>query len=392
METGKIVQIKRGIEAEKENIKEFLESLVNQNSFTFNIRGVDKIAGILSEAMPGAFKHEAVDAGSRFAKHHVFSKEGRWNKPVVLVGHMDTLWKPESSFKRLHREKEKMIGPAVHDMKGGLTVIVWALKVLDKCGLLDGLPLKVVFNSDEEVGSVDSKKIFTGFKGGAAAGLVYEDAGIGGSVVTKRVGITDYRLEVEGVPAHAGLYYGAKGSALLEIAHRIIRLESLNQGRDKLSLNAGTAEGGLATNIVPDKARCDFEIRFWNEKDLQRVEDAIKSDIEKPVVEGCRLKLVKGKHRPPLNQGEKEKNLFSLVLQTAEMLGQKVVEEHRNGGSDASWLSSAGIASIDGLGPEGDLDRTEEEYIITDTLFERIELTANILLAPELYNLGDCNQ
>ncbi len=379
--------IKQSILKERENIKEFIKFLVDHNSFTLNTKGVDKVASILAEAMPRVFKHETVTGKAGFADHHIFSKNGKWDKPVVLVGHMDTLWKPEASFNRLYEDGDKLIGPAVNDMKAGLTVIVWALKVLEKCGLLEALPIKVIFNSDEEMGSLDSKKIFTGLKGKVSAGLVYEDGGIGNTVVTKRVGITDYMLEVEGVAAHAGLYYGHKSSALLEVAHRIIWLESLNKSRDRLSLNVGRIEGGLATNIIPDNVKCNFEIRFWDEEELKKIEDMIKSKISKPVISGCALMLVKGKHRPPLNQNKGEKKLFNLVLKTASALGQKVVEEHRNGGSDASWLSIVGIPSIDGLGPIGDLDRTESEYIITETVFERIELTANILLSPELYGI-----
>ncbi|HNS32709.1 MAG TPA: M20/M25/M40 family metallo-hydrolase [bacterium] len=380
------LKIRQAVKIERENVVKFLKSLVDQNSFTLNTEGVDKVASILSEAMPGVFRHETVDGGPRFARHHIFSKPGRWNKPVVLVGHMDTLWKPESNFRSLYEKGDKLIGPAVNDMKAGLTVIVWALKVLETCGLLEDLPIKVVFNSEEETGSTDSKKIFLGFKDAVAAGLVYEGAGVGGTVVTKRVGITDYSLEASGVAAHAGLYYGPKKSALLEMAHRIIWLESLNQGRDKLSVNAGRIEGGLATNIVPDRVKCNFEIRFWDEKELKKNIDMIKSKLSEPVISGCVLELTEGKHRPPLSQGEGEKKLYRCVSRTASLLGQKVKEEHRNGGSDASWLSAAGVPSIDGLGPVGDLDRTEEEYIITETMFERIELTANLILSEDLYS------
>ena len=378
--------IKKAVLKERDNIQSFLESLVNQNSFTFNKEGVGRVASILSGAMPAGFSHEEVDAGERFAVHHVFSRKGSGKKPVVLIGHMDTLWKPENPFKKMHEKGDKLIGPAVNDMKAGLAVIVWALRALDKCGLLGEIPVMVVFNSDEEVGSVDSKKIFSGLED-IAAGLVYEGGGEGGTVVTKRVGITDYALEIEVVAAHAGLYYGPKGSALLEMAHRLIWLESLNRGRNELSVNAGIAEGGLATNIVPGNAKCNFEIRFWDEKELERIERLIESGIKNPVVEGCKLKFLKGKHRPPLTRGQREKALFRLVAETASMLNLHVAEEYRNGGSDASWLSGIGVPSIDGLGPVGDLDRTEQEYILKETLFERIELTANLLLVPGLYSV-----
>jgi|LSQX01.1.fsa_nt_gb glutamate carboxypeptidase len=381
----KLTKIRQVIGKEKENIKKFLESLVNQNSYTYNTEGVDKVAAILGTEMPKVFQHQTVDGGVKYAKHHIYTKDGKYDKPVVLVGHMDTLFKPDVPFNKLYEKGDKLIGPAVNDMKAGLTVIVWALKVLDICGLLDEIPVKVVFNSEEETGSLDSKKIFLGLKDKVVKGLVYEDGGVGGTVVTKRIGITDYTLEATGVAAHAGLYYGSKISALLEIAHRIVWLESLNLGRDRLTINVGMAQGGLATNIVPDKAVCNFEIRVWDESELNKMLQKIETSILKPTVDGCKLNLVKGKHRPPLAESQEGTKLFNLVSEVASSIGQKVIEEHRSGGSDASWLSSVGVPSIDGLGPVGDLDRTEDEYILTETLFERIELTAALLLSSKLF-------
>jgi len=389
VDKNRIEKIKKAVTGRKGEIRDFLEALVNQNSYTYNTEGVKKVADILAGGMPGGFSRQDVDAGARFARHVVFTKEGKEARPVVLIGHMDTLWKPGLPFDRLVEKGDRLIGPAVNDMKAGLTVIVWSLRVLEESGFLADIPVKVIFNSDEETGSLDSGRIFTGLGKSVSAALVYEGAGEGGTVVTRRVGITDYSLEVTGVAGHAGLYCEPKSSALVELAHRIIWLESLGLGRDKLSVNAGIAEGGLASNIVPDRARCLFEIRFWDEKYLNRTLDIIRSSISEPFVKGCSLRLIDGKYRLPMLQGEPGKRLFGLVSETASSLGQKILEEHRNGGSDASWFSGQGVASIDGLGPVGDLDRTEEEYILTETLYERIELTANLLVSGDLYRLAE---
>lgn len=184
------------------------------------------------------------------------------------------------------------------------------------------------------------------------------------------------------------MFHGPKRSAILEAAHRVVELESLNSPGTGLTVSVGKVAGGLASNVVAEQARLEFEIRFWEDAGLRQTLRRVKTDIASPKVPGCRSTLVPLKYRPPLPANRGTERMFRLIRHAGRLLGQEIREEHRRGGSDANWLSRAGIPSIDGLGPLGDLDCTEKEFIITETLFDRIGLTARILLERELWSLS----
>jgi len=288
---------------------------------------------------------------------------------------------PESSFRHLTERGEKLVGPGVNDMKGGLTVLIWALRVLARCGLLDGFSLVCLFNADEEVGSPTSTALFTAMAGRASHALVFEAGGPEGTVVTTRKGVARYRLEIAGKPAHFGCLKGAKTSALLEMAHKILAIESLNEPDASLVANVGWAQGGLAANAVAANAAMEFEVRYWTPDVEARAVRAIEEAASHPRVPGCRLTLSRLSYRPPLQPSAGSRALFDRIREIAGRLNQNVAEEKRGGVSDANWLSHAGISTIDGLGPLGDLDFTDQEYIVKETLFQRIELTAHLLLS-----------
>ena len=383
--------IRSAVEKEEKNIVSFLGELVEQNTFTQNMEGINRMAEVLTGAMPVSFVHETNDINPDYAPHHIFTQKVKNKKALILAGHMDTLWEPENSFRKMVQTKDRLTGPAVFDMKGGLAVIVWTLKILEKCGLLEGLPITVLFNSDEEVGSVSSQDKYPGLAGNVSAALVYEGSeprGAGGTIVVKRIGIANFKLEVTGASAHSGLFAGEKSSAILELSKRIPWLESFNVDRNRLTLNVGKINGGVANNVIPDRAECTFEIRFWKHEYLHAAVETINKGISAPLLPGCRLRLSETNRAMPPLDSEKTDELFEIVQKTAGEIGQKVVPQGRNGGSDASWFTAAGIPSIDGLGPTGGEGRTKNEYIFTKTLLDRIELSANLLLLPDLYTFS----
>jgi glutamate carboxypeptidase len=361
-------------------ILRFLKSMVDGNSFVTNVAGVNKIAGLIAATMPRGFKHEAVSSGP-YARHHCYFHLRTARPTIVLAGHMDTLCPLESPFQRMREEGRKMIGPGTCDMKGGLTVLIWSLKILEEQGLLDPLSLICLFNSDEEFGSPTSWKIFTGMRGKADYGLVFEAGGPGNTVVTTRKGVTRYRLNIEGKASHFGCLQGRKTSAILELAHKILAIEALNRKDGTLVANAGKAEGGLAANKVADKAAMDFEARYWTPAMERKAEKKIRKICSHTAVPGTRPKLNMLSFRPPMQPSSATLSLFRLVKQTVKELGLPAINEEQRGGvSDANWLSYAGIPTIDGLGPIGDLDFTDNEYLVTESLFERIKLVTHLLL------------
>ncbi|HRU04868.1 MAG TPA: M20/M25/M40 family metallo-hydrolase [Candidatus Brocadiia bacterium] len=361
-------------------ILSLLEEMVGCNSFSHNKAGVDAVAAMIGRHVPPRFSHQ-VFRQNELGDHHVYS----WLPPgaaksIVLAGHLDTLCPPDPSFNSLVDRGETLHGPGVNDMKSGDVVLIWAVKALDALGLLDRLPLTIIFNGDEEIGSPTSNAIFSGMAGKASAALVFECGGPEGTVVTTRKGVTRQRLHITGAPSHFGNLKGAKVSAVLEAAHKIIAIEALNRPDKSVVANAGRVEGGLAANAVAEKAVIDFEARYWTPEIEAETRKAIASLVSAPAVPGCSLRVEQLSFRPPMRPTPQSMRLFHTIVALAASMGETIIEEKRGGVSDACWLSHAGIPTVDGLGPLGDHDFTPKEYITKETLFRRIELTANLLI------------
>ena len=202
-------EIREAICANRPRILALLEELVNCRSFTHNKEAIDAVGRIAAGHMPARLRHEVVPNRGG-GDHHVFTHSRGGLLPIVLVGHLDTIEVDVAEFSGLVEEGDRLLGPGVNDMKGGVVVIIWALTILEACGLLDDLPVACVLNGDEEQGSPDSCRLFTRMRDRASVGLVFECGGPGGTVVTKRKGITRWRLDFHGQACHFGNLRGAK--------------------------------------------------------------------------------------------------------------------------------------------------------------------------------------
>lgn len=363
----------------RDNFLALLTKLVNQNSFSRNPEGVNLTGEIIRQAMPPGFKYE-FQTNRLGVKHHTFSQLQDQRPAIVLAGHIDTLCPLDPSFDRLFDEGETLRGPGVNDMKGGDVVLIGALQILHQCNLLSDLPLICVFNGDEELGSPTSYPIFTDLKNRAALALVFECGGPADTVVTTRKGIMRYRLHIKGKPNHFGNLREIKVSAIEELAHKILTVEAFNKPDGSVAANVGKIEGGIAANAVAPAASMDFEVRYWDpklEKKILPAIEALTSDIK---VNGCAVTLQRLSYRPAMQPTPESMRIFDLIVKRGQTLGMNITEEKRGGVSDACWLAHVGIPVIDGLGPLGDHDFTPAEYITKETLFSRIELTANLLL------------
>lgn len=356
-----------------------LADLVNINSFSHNPDGVNRVGERVRQAMPARFQHtfETNEAG---VHHHTFTHVADGSKPMVLAGHIDTLCPENAAFNRMVDEGEVLRGPGVNDMKGGDVVLIQALKTLEQAGELDALPLICIFNGDEELGSPTSHQVFTALRGRAAAALVFECGGPADTVVTTRKGVARYRMRIQGQANHFGNLKEAKVSAVEELAHKITAVEAMNRPDASVVANVGRVEGGLAANAVAEDAIMDFEARYWDPDLEPEVLHQIEKLAAKCHVPGCHAHLKRLSYRPPMRPGAKAMKMFEHIVARGRTLSMNIIEEKRGGVSDACWLAHVGIPVIDGLGPLGDDDFTTREYIRRETLFSRIELTANLLL------------
>ncbi|BCL59496.1 peptidase M20 [Desulfomarina profundi] len=369
----------------KEEADQFrlLQDLVLQPSYSWFKEGVDRVGRLLAEELTTCGMDMEVIPGEKLGNQLVFRSPAtrKSGKQLLLVGHMDTVFPEDSSFNWYKDDGQLVKGPGVIDMKGGLVVAVSAIRALYHCGLLDTIPLAFICNSDEEIGSPESVPLILAEAEKSFAAMVFECGGLDGELVTGRKGKTGYRLDVSGRAGHAAFAGRDKASAVLELAHKTIALEKLNDPDRGVVVNVGVVQGGMGPNSVAEKARAEIDTRFLTEEDASRVAGEIAGIAGSSTIAGTGGVLLKTSSRPPMEQTDNNRALFALVRDQAESMGITVVEELRSGVSDANTIATVGIPVIDGMGPVGGSDHSDREYMIRSSLPEKSRLTALSILA-----------
>lgn len=356
-----------------------LRRLVEIQSGSRNKPGLDRMAvamgEVLGDILPDVRILPSADYGNM-----VQASSGPWasgETGFALVGHMDTVFPADTTFTTFQEDNEFCRGPGVYDMKGGLVVGVYALKALRELGMLDDMPVTFLCNSDEEIGSPASRPWIEEQAGQCLACLVFEGGGVTREVVTGRKGRLGLRVTVRGKAGHAAKG-GPKASAILELAHKILDLEALNADAE-ITINVGQVEGGIGPNTVPDSAQALVDARFLTPEGQARLRKALKALFAKQVVPGTACEHVETTGRPAMPRTEANTRLYAAARRQAALLGYDLPDELRFGVSDANFIAGQGVPVLDGLGPLGDLDHSDKEYIVRRSLMERAALAAALL-------------
>jgi len=288
---------------------------------------------------------------------------------------------PENTeFNWYKEDNTRCFGPGVIDMKGGLVAGILALKALDNEKLLTKIPVKFFFNSDEEIGSPSSKNYIQKEARNSAFAFVLETGGRNGEIVTGRKGNLSLELKIKGIAGHAAFAGKDKASAIAELAHKIIAFESLNNLDRGISVNVGKVKGGIGPNTVPEHAMARIDFRFTGIADRADLEKRISEITNKKDISKTSSHFAILSSRPPMPASEQNKELFQAVRETAASIGLSISEEFRAGVSDANLIAGENTAVIDGLGPIGAMDHSEDEYMIKESLLQRSALLANAII------------
>jgi glutamate carboxypeptidase len=375
-------RVKEFIEAHSDEQLQFIVDLCDQNSYTYNKQGTDRVAGLIAERLGGLLPNHEVRRQAEVGDHHLWRTTGE-EKAIYLLGHMDTVFSPEHRFQRCRFENGLLRGPGTGDMKGGIAVLVYALLALGHLGLLDRLKLVLILNGDEEIGSATSRPIFESERERALACLVAECGGCDGEFVISRNGKMGLKLDCYGQDKHVGSGTHQKSSAILELAHRIIGLESLNAALPGVSVNAGRIEGGLGPATVAAQASCLADIRWESQSHHGMLMRLLEDVATKPVQSGCRTTYEILNTRPAMPAGESSLELYEMLRNTGREMGFAVSKSHRRGSSDANFFGAAGVPTLDGFGPVCENDHTENEWIRIPSILPR-----TVLLTLFLIDLG----
>lgn len=295
---------------------------------------------------------------------------------LLFTGHMDTVFPDDHEFQTLRwLDDGTLNGPGVADMKGGISVMLAALRAAEYSGILSRTGYQILINSDEEVGSPSSAKLIAKLAQNKLAALTYEPALPDGTLAGARGGSGNFSIIFSGLSAHAGRNPDDGRNAVLAAADLALRLKRLS--REGLSVNPAKIEGGGPNNVVPDHAilRVNFrprtpEIVIQTEADLRR----IIADIERE--HDVRVHLHGSFGRPPKPIDDEAAKLFGLVKQCGADLGLSIVWRSSGGVCDGNNIAACGVPVVDTMGVRGGNIHSKDEFLIVKSLVERAQLSA----------------
>lgn len=295
---------------------------------------------------------------------------------VLLLGHLDTVW-PVGTLATMPFRKSggKLYGPGVLDMKAGVAMAFTALGMLLEAELLKREVI-LLLNSDEELGSPVSRPITEELA--KEVGVVYVlEAAQGLACKTARKGTGNFRIEVQGVAAHAGVDFENGANALLELSRVIQTVSGWSNLKTGLTVSVGLAGGGSKTNVVPAHAWAEVDVRYSRKADAARIEKKFHS--LRPTDARCALALEGGINRPPMERLAGTVRQFKKARLLAAGLGFVLDEAATGGASDGNLTAALGVATLDGLGAVGAGAHADHEHLLLEHLAPRTALLAALL-------------
>jgi glutamate carboxypeptidase len=366
---------------------DLLREVVDIDSGSYDKSGVDAVGArflrFFDEHGMAAWREPHEVFGD--AIHALVAEPGANEKPILLMGHRDTVFpKGEVSRRPFSIEGNRAYGPGVADMKAGLVMNVFvaaAFKVLGGAPC----PVKVLITSDEEIASPSSRPVIE--REGRAARAVYnsEPGRPSGNVTTGRKGGVFMRFDVYGKAAHSGGNFTSGISAIGELAHKVVQIHKLTDLDKGITLNVGLVSGGQSVNTTAPHAEGQIDMRYIHPADRARTLAAIQTIIDTPTVTGTTAKLeIKGEFLPVV-ETEASKAIFAAYKDAAKDAGLPRLDGEFSGGcADSGFTASVGTPTICGVGPVGGLAHTVEEYLELDSIVPRAQALALAILRTKV--------
>ncbi len=376
------------------------------NSGSHNRAGIDEMRGVLRDAfepLGGVITDRDLKAGTYVTAAGkqtdvdyapALEIEVRPDAPIqiVLTGHYDTVFPKAFHFQAPKwLDDETINGPGVADMKGGIIVMLEALKALEQHSAKDNVGYTILLSPDEEIGSPGSAPRLAQLGRKSHIGLTFEPALADGSLAGARKGSGNFAVIIKGRAAHAGREHHLGRNAITAMARFATRLDELNGQREGVTFNFAKLDGGGATNIVPELAVGRFNVRMIETEDLAWISARIDELIAQTNLEdGITAELTGGFSRPPKPMAPANAQVFDWVKQAGALLGQEIKWAMSGGVCEGNNLWASGCPNVDTLGVRGGDIHSDREFVKVASFTERAQLAALILMkiASGEFNAG----
>lgn len=361
---------------------QLLKTLVETESPSHDKSAVDRVGAIVAEearklggqveAIPNQETGDHVLA--RFESPSGSGSGGE--KPILFLCHMDTVFPLGTIQKTPYREEGgKIFGPGTLDMKAGIVIALAAIESAQRSGL--NRPVTLLCTSDEEIGSHTSRELIESLAKESALALVMEGALLDGSLKTWRKGTGAFWVTVRGRAAHAGGDHQAGRNAIEEMAHQVIAIQKLTDYAKQTTVNVGVVHGGTVSNVVPEEARIEVDVRVMQPGEWERLEGEMRK--LKPVLDGTRIEITGGLNRPPMPFDDLMKSTFEKAKSIAAGIGVALTAGGTGGASDGNFVAPLGIPVLDGMGAVGEGYHSEREFIFAESIEQKAKLIAELI-------------
>lgn len=376
-QTQSVNAILTDVNTHKRWFKENLRTLVEIESPSDDPAGVNRANDFVAEHAAGLKARVKRHKQRRFGDilELRFGPVRSKTKPVMLLGHLDTVW-PCGTLKTMpwRQTGGRLYGPGLLDMKAGVMMALTALKSLQALGIM--VPVTLLLNSDEEVGSTASRYITERLALASSAVFVLEPAQ-GLAYKTARKGVGQYELHVTGVAAHSGVDFANGHSAIREMARLIETVSGFTDLERGRTVNCGVVCGGTRSNVIAEHAFAEIDVRIARSSDAARIDKLLHSLKVTDVC--CRLEVAGGINRPPMERTRSTIELFRQAQKFAAEMGFALEEASTGGGSDGNFTSALGVPTLDGMGAVGEGAHAAHESVIIEHLAPRTTLLAAMI-------------
>ncbi len=311
----------------------------------------------------------------------IIRKRPALKKRVLLCAHLDTVFPKDHHFQRCqYLDDNTLNGPGVADIKGGILLMLTALKALESHAVAKNIGWDVFLVPDEEIGSLPSNSHYPQFADNTF-GMIYEPSPAEGEFVGERKGSGNFSIVVKGRASHAGRAFYEGRNAIAKLANIVADLHALNDPAHSTTLNIGTISGGQALNVVPELAIAKFNIRVACDADADAILAQVDAVLDKYREDDYEIFRHGKVSRPAKPMDAAQQQLFAVLKQINDELGLPTQIIATGGCCDGNNFKALGLPNIDTLGVRGGLIHSDKEFVLLDSLTERAKLSALILLA-----------
>lgn len=369
------------IRVDVEKFLQDLELLVNMDSGQGNPEGITAVGKYFADRLGAqGWITEQVDVSTATGKCTVVKNREADHYDALLVGHVDTVFPTGETAKRpFRRDENRAYGLGVIDMKQGDLAMCCVLEQLPR-EVTDKLNIVAIFNPDEEIGSIYSAALIDSYAQKSRHAYVFEAASTDGSHTIQRKGRSSYVIRFRGHAGHAGyLFDGSSLSAINELLHWANGFNSLLSEERGTGVNIGLIRGGEAINIVPDFAEMAVEVRYECLAEYDKLASLL-ADLEAHAQQtGVTVEYAERRETPPMYPDERTLRYADHLKALCAANGLPFALKSRGGLSDANHIAACGPICLDGLGPTGDFDHSDKEYLEISTIEPNLRLAYLIL-------------